>query len=107
MLLGTRPGERVMRPDYGCDLQKLIFAPNDATTAGLAIYYISQALQRWEKRVQIVKLDAMRDQRIATQLNILLEYKVRATQRIEHFQMSFELDPRNPETTDAITNSTD
>ena len=67
MLLGTRPGERVMRPEYGCDLQKLVFAPNDATTAGLAIYYIRKAVERWEKRVQIVKIDAGRDAGVASQ----------------------------------------
>ena len=38
MLLSTAPGERVMRPGYGCDLQRLVFAPNDDTTAGLASF---------------------------------------------------------------------
>ena len=37
LLLATVPGERVMRPDYGCPLDRLMFAPNDATTAGLAV----------------------------------------------------------------------
>ena len=32
LLLTTTPGERLMRPDYGCDLHRLVFAPNDATT---------------------------------------------------------------------------
>ena len=31
MLLTTTPGERVMRPDYGCSLRQLVFSPNDAT----------------------------------------------------------------------------
>ena len=35
VLLSTMPGERVMRPEYGCPLHRLMFAPNDATTAGL------------------------------------------------------------------------
>jgi hypothetical protein len=43
LLLTTVPGERVMRPDYGCDLQKLVFSPNDATTHGLAIHYVRRA----------------------------------------------------------------
>ena len=43
LLLSTRPGERVMRPEYGCDLHKLIFAPNDDTTAGLAMRHIPPA----------------------------------------------------------------
>ncbi len=58
LLLTTIPGERVMRPDYGCPLHRLMFAPNDATTAGLAIHYIRQALERWERRIDVLRLDA-------------------------------------------------
>lgn len=58
LLLTTTPGERVMRPDYGCPLHRLMFAPNDATTAGLAIHYVRQALVRFEPRIEIVSLDA-------------------------------------------------
>ena len=46
LLLSTRPGERVMRPDYGCDLHRVLFAPNDDTTAGLAIHYVRAAVAR-------------------------------------------------------------
>ena len=38
MMLGTTPGERVMRPDWGCPLHRLLFQPNDGATAGLAIH---------------------------------------------------------------------
>ena len=48
MLISTRPGERVMRPEYGCDLHRLVFSPNDDTTAGLAIHFVRQAVERWE-----------------------------------------------------------
>ena len=58
LLLTTIPGERVMRPDYGCPLHRLMFAPNDATTAGLAIHYIRQALERWERRIDVLRLAA-------------------------------------------------
>lgn len=60
ILLFTIPGERVMRPDYGCELHRLIFSPNDDTTAGLAIHYIRRAIEQWEPRVDIVSLDAGR-----------------------------------------------
>ena len=46
MLLSTRPGERVMPPDYGCPIHRLVFSPNDATTAGLAIHYVRHSLLR-------------------------------------------------------------
>ncbi len=81
LLLTTIPGERVMRPDYGCDLFRLIFSPNDATTAGLAIYYVRRAIERYEPRIDIMTLDAEPDDQIPNQLNILLVYRVRETLR--------------------------
>src|SRR5579862_1340961 len=55
LLLSTMPGERVMRPTYGCQLYRLVFSPNDETTAGLAIHYVKQALDLWEPRVEVLK----------------------------------------------------
>jgi phage baseplate assembly protein W len=79
LLLSTRPGERVMRPDYGCDLYKLVFSPNDETTAGLAIHYVRRALERWEPRIDILRLDASQDTAEASRLEIALDYRVRRT----------------------------
>jgi phage baseplate assembly protein W len=91
ILLSTAPGERVMLPDYGCDLGQLLFAPNDATTAGLAMHYVRRAIERWEPRVEIVGLDATRNPLIAARLDILLTYRVRATQRVEEVQLGLDL----------------
>jgi len=79
LLLLTRPGERVMRPTYGCELYKLIFWPNDDTTAGLAIHYVRQAIARWEPRVDQVRVDAVRNPDNPGRLDITLEYRVRST----------------------------
>jgi len=54
LLLSTVPGERIMRPEYGCLIHQLVFSPNDATTAGLAIHYVQRALDLWEPRVDVV-----------------------------------------------------
>lgn len=58
MLLSTTPGERVMRPDYGCELLSLAFAPADDTTCGLAKHYVQQAVERFEPRCRIVEITA-------------------------------------------------
>jgi phage baseplate assembly protein W len=91
LLLSTVPGERVMRPTYGCHLHRLVFAPNDDTTAGLAIHYVRSALDRWEPRIEVVRLDADRDAAQPERLNLLLEYKLRATQRTELLIYPFTL----------------
>ena len=81
LLISTRPGERVMRPEYGCNLHRLIFSPNDDTTAGLAIHYVRQAVDRWEQRVEIVNVDARRVVENEMMLELVLDYRVRATLR--------------------------
>ena len=93
VLLATVPGERVMRPDYGCDLHRLAFAPNDATTAGLAIHYVRQALERWEPRVELLQLDAGApgggtDE---SRLHISLDYRVRTTGRTARLEAAVDL----------------
>lgn len=79
LLLSTVPGERLMRPDYGSHLHRLLFAVNDQTTAGLAIHYVRQAIQRWEPRVAIIDIDADPDPEVAERLTIRLAYRVRAS----------------------------
>jgi uncharacterized protein len=91
LLLSTMPGERVMRPEYGCNLHRLVFAPNDDTTAGLAIHYVRQALERWEPRIEILKLDAGRNPQAPALLDITMEYRVLATQRVTGLMVSLNL----------------
>lgn len=90
LLFSTRPGERVMRPTYGCDLFKLVFWPNDDTTAGLAMHYVREAVTRWEPRVDRLKVDATRHPDDPARLNIDLDYRVRSTG--EQDRLSVQLD---------------
>lgn len=91
MLLSTMPGERVMRPEYGCDLYRLAFEPNDQTTAGLAIHYVRQALERWEPRAEILNLDAGPDPECPERLQIELRYRLRISQQEGQVTYSFSL----------------
>jgi hypothetical protein len=92
LLLTTRPGERVMRPDYGCPLHRLLFSPNDATSAGLAIHYVRQAIARWEKRIDIVRIDAGPDPQAPGLLTISLDYRVRENGNLHHLALALPLD---------------
>jgi phage baseplate assembly protein W len=91
LLLSTRTGERVMRPDYGCDLHKLVFSPNDDTTAGLAMHYVRQAIERWEPRIVIERLDTGRDEAYPERLNILLEYRMSSSNTKDSLMFSVNL----------------
>lgn len=91
MLLSTRPGERTMRPEYGCNLHQLVFSPNDDTTAGIAIYLVRTALKRWEPRIDIRALDAYPDPLNPTVMLISLQYQVRMTKTNAEIQLSLNL----------------
>jgi len=91
LLLSTRRGERVMRPDYGCDLHRLVFSPNDDTTAGLAIEHARHALNRWEPRIDILRIDAGANPDNSARLDIVVEYRVRATQRTDALALGMSL----------------
>jgi uncharacterized protein len=91
VLISTVPGERVMRPEYGCDLHRLVFSPNDDTTAGLAIFYVRRALERWEPRVEIVRLDAQANPDIPECLDVSLDYRVRETRQTATLRVSYNL----------------
>lgn len=91
LLLSTEPGERVMRPGYGCQIHQLVFMPADDTTAGLAIFYVRRALEEWEPRVEVVRLDAKTNDFDPGRLDIILEYRVRATQRMDALTVSLNL----------------
>ncbi len=91
LLLSTRRGERVMRPNYGCDLYKLAFDPNDHTTAGLAIHYVRRALEEWEPRIDILGLDATQNPEYPSRLDVSLEYRMRRTAMPGRLLISIDL----------------
>ena len=79
IILLTPKGQRVMRPEFGCQIHDLIFAPNDATTAGLATYYVEEALTMWEPRIRLIEVSAMPDEENDGRLMIQIEYEIRST----------------------------
>jgi phage baseplate assembly protein W len=79
LILSTAPGERVMRPDFGCGIHDLVFAPNSPGTAGQIIGEVRQALVRWEPRIDLLEVDALPDPAQPTRLLIVIKYQVRTT----------------------------
>ncbi len=74
-LLSTRPGERVMQPDWGCDLDALAFAPMSPSTAMLARLIVERAITRFEPRIRIVEITVTSDAEILSALNLNLSWR--------------------------------
>ncbi|MDI6104125.1 GPW/gp25 family protein [Actinoplanes sp. NEAU-A12] len=74
-VLLTGPGERVNRPDFGCGLRRMVFAPNSTATASLLRVMVLEALERWlagvitVDHVRVVASDALLDVTVAYVIN--------------------------------------
>ena len=77
-ILETRPGERLMRPEFGSRVKDLVFEQNDAVLKGLLRFHITDAIRRWEKRVTVtnVSFDDSPDTTDANRLLVRIAYRV-------------------------------
>lgn len=79
IILGTAPGERKMRPEFGCRIHEMIFAANNATTGGLIAHYVEEALIQWEPRIEVLAVDVSTDPGRDGTLLIDIRYQVKDT----------------------------
>ncbi len=79
IILGTAPGERIKRPEFGCEIHELMFSPNNPTTASLAEHYCEEALIKWEPRIENVHAEATPNQGEPNRLDIRISYLVAET----------------------------
>ena len=95
-ILGTRLGERFMRPDFGSRLHELVFESNNALLHGLARHYITEALHRWEKRILLTGIHF--DTRAVTVdqhlLPIRIDYRIIAAHVQDNLVYPFYREPQ-------------
>ena len=89
MILLTNKGERPMRPEFGSDLFRLQFAPNNSATAGLASRYVREALARWEPRIRVSGVDSRPDPAHPERLMISIDYAIPATNSVRNLVFPF------------------
>jgi len=93
IILSTAKGERRMRPNFGCDVHTLIFAPNNATTWGLAAHYVEEALGWWEPRIEVTEVNPQSDPQDTSRLLINIKYRIKATNDARNLIYPFYLLP--------------
>ncbi len=79
ILLATRPGERTMQPDYGCDLDRLAFEPLDATLETYVQDLIATAILLHEPRVELEALNLTPSSEDSGMILITLDYRITQT----------------------------
>lgn len=91
VILQTEPLERLMLPNFGSALKKMLFQPNTVATHSLIEETISHALQRWERRINVSAVEVTADPQSPTTAWVSLRYKLVSTQAPDQLQLRVEL----------------
>ncbi len=92
VILGTAPGERVMRSDFGCGIHNYAFAPNSAATRGQLVAAVRESLLNWEPRIDVLSVNAYSERDRPNTIFIQIDYSVRTTNNRFNLVYPFYLD---------------
>ena len=95
LILGTAPGERLMRPEFGCGIHDLVFENAGEATVGRIQQTVRQALLRLEPRIDVTRVDVQTGG-AGNVLLISIEYEVRATNNVFNLVYPFYLQQGAP-----------
>lgn len=79
LIVSTSPGERPMRPDFGCRIHEYVFAPADSTTAAAMSAAVTDALTRWEHRIDVEDVVVLFRAEDPTVFYIDIRYRMKRT----------------------------
>jgi len=91
IILATAPGERIMRPDFGCGIHDLVFAVNDVATRTRVGQQVRDALVRWEPRIDLLDVTVETKGR-GELLLINIQYRARTTNNLFNMVFPFYLE---------------
>ncbi|GAB2618781.1 GPW/gp25 family protein [Pseudactinotalea suaedae] len=94
VVLLTAPGERVMRPEFGCRIWDLLFEPITANLIGLIREAVRDALAQWEPRIEVLGVEPVQDEDATGLVRIRIDYRVRATNDRRNLVYPFYVIPR-------------
>lgn len=89
IILETAPGERVMRPNFGCGIHELVFAAMDSTTLQRIRSVVEEALRRCEARVDVLGVNVDEAATAEGKLLVEVEYRVRKTNQVGNLAFPF------------------
>jgi len=96
LILSTAPGERPMRPEFGCRVHDHVFAPVNASTAGAIAHDVRFALEQWEPRIDLQDVQVSFDRADAGTLYIDIHYSIRGFNDPRNLVFPFYVIPDEP-----------
>jgi phage baseplate assembly protein W len=97
LILGTSPGERAMRPEFGCEVHDLVFETVDAAMIGRIETAVRAALDRWEPRIEVTEIEFDLSRTRQGRLDVVLEYRLRQTNSKRNLVYPFYVIPSEEE----------
>lgn len=91
IILGTAKGERVMRPEFGCDIHDHVYSAASPATLNLIESSVREALVRWEPRIDIEDINAKTASDDPNKILIEIEYYVRTTNSLSNMVYPFHI----------------
>ena len=91
VILGTAKGERLMRPDFGCEIHDLVFHPVNANTCAQVSLYVNMALLKWEHRIEDIDVESYPDPTSENTILVTINYRVRSTNKMTNLVYPFFL----------------
>lgn len=89
IILETAPGERVMRPNFGCGIHELVFSAVDSTAIQRIRSVVDEALRRCEARIEVISINVDEDATTEGKLLVEIEYRVRKTNQTGNLVFPF------------------
>jgi hypothetical protein len=89
IILETAPGERVMRPNFGCGIHDLVFTSVDSTAIQRIRSEVEETLRRCEARIEVLNVTVDEAATLQGELLVQLEYRVRATNQVGNLVFPF------------------
>jgi uncharacterized protein len=93
LILGTAPGERPMRPEFGCGVHDFVFDTIDATTVAQMEGEVRDALDQWEPRIEVTDVDFDLSATDRGELLINIGYRLRSTNHLRNLVYPFYIIP--------------
>jgi phage baseplate assembly protein W len=91
LILATAPGERQMRPEFGCGIHDLVFEPNTARLHGVVQATVREALTRWEPRIDVLDVRVEAPPEARNHLLIRIDYRLRENNAVFNLVYPFFL----------------
>lgn len=88
-VLFTNPGERINRPDFGCGIRRMVFAPNNEASASLAQVTVYQALEKWLGNV--IEVQKVETKAVEEVLEVHIAYVLKARQERRYLNLEVTL----------------